>query len=118
MNIEEYREYCIGKKGVTESFPFGKLPDVLVFKVLGKMFTATDISSFEAISVKCDPNNVEHLRETYPAVIPPEYMSKKHWNKIIMDHTIPDPLIKQWIQDSYDLVVKNLPARERLKLKD
>lgn len=116
MNIEEYREHCISKKGVTESFPFGKLPDVLVFKVLGKMFTATDISNFEAISVKCNPNNVEHLRETYMAVQPPAYMSKKHWNKIMMDHTIPNSLIKKWIDDSYDLVVKNLTSRERLKL--
>ncbi|WP_103070519.1 MmcQ/YjbR family DNA-binding protein [Aquimarina sediminis] len=118
MNIEEYRDYCIAKKGVTESFPFSKLPNVLVFKVLGKMFTATDISNFEGISVKCDPNNVELLREIYSAVMPPAYMNKKHWNKIAMDHTIPDTLIKQWIDDSYDLVVKKLPLRDRSKLKD
>ncbi|WP_109852357.1 MmcQ/YjbR family DNA-binding protein [Aquimarina sp. AU58] len=118
MNIEEYREHCISKKGVTESFPFGRLPDVLVFKVLGKMFTATDISSFKAISVKCNPDRVDILRETYTAVAPPSYMSKKHWNKIIMDYSIPDTLIKQWIDDSYNLVVKKLPVRERNKLKE
>ncbi|WP_103864861.1 MmcQ/YjbR family DNA-binding protein [Aquimarina sp. I32.4] len=116
MNIEEYREYCIAKKGVTESFPFSRLPDVLVFKVLGKMFTATDISTFMSISVKCNPDHVEYLRETYPAIVPPSYMSKKHWNKVIIDHSIPDTLIKQWIDDSYNLIVKKLPLRERKKL--
>lgn len=118
MNIEEYREHCISKKGVTESFPFGKLPDVLVFKVLGKMFSATDISTFEAISVKCNPDDVENLRGTYTAVQVPAYMNKRHWNKISIDHSIPDTLIRQWIDDSYDLVVKKLPLRERNKLKE
>lgn len=53
MNIEEYRTYCLSKKGVSEETPFPKLPDILVFKVLGKMFTATDITTFSSFSLKC-----------------------------------------------------------------
>ncbi len=62
MNIEDYRLYCLSKKGVTESIPFSKLPDVLVFKVMGKMFTATDINTFSGFSIKCVPETIEELR--------------------------------------------------------
>ncbi len=58
MNIEDYRNYCISKKGVTESFPFSNASDLLVFKVAEKMFTATDVATFTSISVKCNPDLV------------------------------------------------------------
>ncbi|MBL6447821.1 MmcQ/YjbR family DNA-binding protein [Fulvivirga sp. 29W222] len=116
MNIEEYRNRCLAKPGVTESFPFPSIPDCLVFKVCGKMFTATDVNTFASISVKCDPEKVDELRATYPAVAEPSYMSKRHWNLIMMDGTIPDHLLFQWIDDSYQLVVAKLTAKARNSL--
>jgi predicted DNA-binding protein (MmcQ/YjbR family) len=116
MNIEEYRDYCLNKAGVTESFPFGKLSNVLVFKVTGKMFTATDITTFASFSVKCNPESIEELREKYDAVKIPGYLSKKHWNRIVMDNSIPNTLLYQWIDDSYRLVVDKLPKATRTKL--
>lgn len=116
MNIEEYRQYCLAKKGVTESIPFSKLPDVLVFKVMGKMFTATDISTFESISIKCIPETIEELRAQHPAMMQPSYFSKKHWSRVVMDGTIPNDLLREWLDISYDLVVANLPKRVRLEL--
>ena len=116
MNIEEYRDYCLKKRGVTESFPFPGITKVLVFKVAGKMFTATDVNTFASITLKCDPGLVEELREKYNAVKVPSYMSKRHWNSIIMDNTIPDKLLYEWIDHSYDLVVAKLPKHEREKL--
>ncbi|MFT7160350.1 MAG: putative DNA-binding protein (MmcQ/YjbR family), partial [Bacteroidia bacterium] len=83
MNIEEYREYCLGKKGTTESFPFGKLPHVLVFKVMGKMFSATDVEIFDGVSLKCDPEKIEEIRANYSAVGTQAYMSKSHWNNVL-----------------------------------
>lgn len=118
MNIESFREHCISKKGVTESFPFPKLPDVLVFKVCGKMFAVTDINSFDSITIKCHPDNTEELRAAYTAVTEPPYMSKNHWNSIHMDNTLPDKLIKQWIDGSYNLVVAKLTKKEREVLQD
>ncbi|MFI0429337.1 MmcQ/YjbR family DNA-binding protein [Mariniflexile sp. HMF6888] len=117
MNIEEYRNYCIKKSGVTESFPFPKnLPNVLVFKVGGKMFTATDVSTYASISLKCNPNTIDDLRAKYPAVTLPGYMNKNHWNRIVMDNSIPDSLLYKWIDESYNLVVAKLPKRVRLEL--
>jgi len=107
MDIEGCREYCISKKGVTEELPFDNV--ALVFKVLGKMFALTDLDQFESINLKCDPNQALQLREKYPAVQPGYHMNKQHWNTVIMDGSITNPLIKQWIDDSYNLVVTKLP---------
>lgn len=116
MNIEEYRNYCIAKKGVTESCPFPRLPDVLVFKVLGKMFTATETNSFSSFSIKCNPDTIDELRATYYALKEPSYFSKKHWSRVILDGTIPDNLLYDWLDVSYHLVIANMSKKLRAEL--
>ena len=116
MNIEDYRQYCLAKTGVTESTPFPKLPDILVFKVKGKMFTATDLSTFESFSIKCRPETIDSLRAQYHALKEPSYFSKKHWSLVEMDGTIPDPLLFEWLDTSYDLVVLNLSKKAQQDL--
>ena len=106
MNIENYREFCISKKGVTEEFPFDS--STLVFKVMGKMFALTDIELFASINIKCDPDLAIDLRERYPSVLPGYHMNKRHWNTIIIDGSLTDQELKDWINHSYDLVVPNL----------
>lgn len=118
MNIEDYRIYCLSKKGVTEEIPFPKLPNVLVFKVLGKMFTVTDIDTFSSFSIKCKPETVEELRAEYPAMQDPSYFSKKHWSKVIMDGTISDKLLNEWLDISYNLVVSKLSKRMKIELEN
>ena len=116
MNIEEYRSYCLSKKGVTEEIPFPKLPDVLVFKVLGKMFTATDIVTFSSFSIKCRTETIDELRAQYPAMEEPSYFSKKHWSRVIMDGTIDDQLLYEWLDISYELVVNNFSKKVKQEL--
>jgi predicted DNA-binding protein (MmcQ/YjbR family) len=106
MNIEEFREYCLLKKGVTEGTPFG--PDVLVLKVMGKMFALTDIDNFESINLKCDPDRAIELREEYSSITPGYHMNKKHWNTILSDGSISDDHLRELIDHSYDLVVSSL----------
>ena len=116
MNIEDYRLFCLSKKGVTESIPFSKLPNVLVFKVKGKMFTATDINTFDSFSIKCIPETIEELRVQYDALEEPSYFSKKHWSSVLVDCTIPDRILYEWLELSYNLVVANLTKKERVEL--
>lgn len=116
MDIEIYRHYCISKKGVTESFPFSRLPNLLVFKVAGKMFTATDITTFESISLKCNPELIDEVRAKYSAITKHKYFSERHWNLIFMDNTIPDKLLFQWIDDSYNVTVSKLTNKKRTEL--
>jgi predicted DNA-binding protein (MmcQ/YjbR family) len=112
VNIEEYRSYCLAKKGVTEEFPFDN--ETLVFKVAGKMFALTDVTNFASINLKCDPEKAVELRDQYPAVLPGYHMNKRHWNTILMDGSVPDKLLKIWIDESYNRVVAGFTKRERV----
>lgn len=114
MNIEDFRLYCLSKKGVTEEFPFGET--TLVFKVMGKMFALTNLDGPFSINLKCDPEQAVALREQYPAVTPGYHMNKKHWNTVLVDASLSNKLIQEWTDHSYDLVVSQLPKSLKNKL--
>ena len=103
MNIEELREYCISKKGVTESLPFG--PETLVFKVMDKVFLLTGIDDTPLqFNVKCDPERAEELCEEYECITPGYHMNKKHWITVTVDKILSRKQLQELIDHSYDLV--------------
>nr|WP_294793902.1 MmcQ/YjbR family DNA-binding protein [uncultured Mucilaginibacter sp.] len=114
MNIEELRNYCLTKPGVTEGFPFGE--DTLVFKVGGKMFLLTGLSTANSFNVKCDPERAIELRELYPEVKPGYHMNKQLWNTVYMDGTLPDKLLLEMIDHSYSLVFAGLPKKNQAEI--
>ena len=117
MNIEEFRDYCLSKKGVTESFPFDET--TLVFKVMNKMFALTDTEEDFKINIKCDPEKAIDLREKYTETVFPGYhMNKKLWNTVVVDGTIPDRILYDWIDDSYSLIVSSLPKIKKQELEN
>jgi len=112
MNIEQIREHCLKKKGVTEEFPFDE--ETLVFKVAGKIFLLASLEAIPLqINIKCDPEKAIELREEYDSVLPGYHMNKKHWNTIIIDGTVPTSNLFEWIDDSYSLVIAGLKKSER-----
>lgn len=84
---------------------------------MGKMFALSGVEDFESINLKIDPEQGASLRELYPAVQAAYHMNKKHWITVVLDGSIPDKLIRQWIDGSYSLVVAGLPKRDQAKLK-
>lgn len=102
MNLEMLRRHCLAKPDTTEEFPFDRR--TAVYKVHGKMFALADIHDVDSINVKCDPERAVELREAYEAVRPGYHMNKKHWNTLLLDGTLTDRQILQWIDDSYLLV--------------
>ena len=115
MDVEFIRDYCLKLKGVEESFPFDE--NTLVFKVGGKMFLLLALDSNPiSINVKCEPNYAVELREKYHFVEPGYHMNKKHWNTIVVDGSIKDAQLREWIDHSYDLVVQALPRKLREQL--
>jgi predicted DNA-binding protein (MmcQ/YjbR family) len=115
MNIEELREYSMAKKHVTESFPFDN--ETLVFKVMNKMFALTGINKSPlTVNLKCDPENAVALREEYSCVLPGYHMNKQHWNTVVIDGSVDDRLVMQWIDDSYNLIVASLPKRVQAQM--
>jgi predicted DNA-binding protein (MmcQ/YjbR family) len=114
LNIENFRDYCIRKKGVTEEFPFDN--NTLVFKVMGKLFALASVEEFDGINLKGDPEENAQLREKYDGIQPGYHMNKKHWNTVLTDGSVNDKLIKEMIDKSYGLVVAGLPKKDRKKL--
>ena len=118
MNIEEFRTYCLNKKGVTESFPFDE--KTLVFKVMNKMFALSGLEHKPSkANLKCDPERSVTLREKYDGLIYGAFhMNKLHWNTVELEKNIPDTLIKELIDHSYDLVVSKLTKKLKEELKN
>ena len=119
MNIEQLRDYCLSKKGVTDHFPFDQ--DVLVFKVLGKMFLLTSLKNWEEgiqfLNLKCDPDYSLELRDEYESIKPGWHMSKKLWNSVyIYKGELQEKFILELIDHSYDMVVKGMSKKLKNKL--
>jgi predicted DNA-binding protein (MmcQ/YjbR family) len=105
MNIEELRDYVLSLKNVVEGFPFGE--DTLVFKTNDKIFLLVSLSSSPLqFNVKCNPEKALELREEYSCILPGYHMNKKHWNTIIVDGTLSQSKLKNFIKDSYYLISK------------
>lgn len=114
MDLETIRNHCLKKKGVTEELPFNE--DTPVYKVMGKMFLLAGLSYPISINIKCDPEKAIELRERYSSVTSGYHMNKTHWNTVILDGSVPDTEIINWIDDSYELVAKGLKKSDKARL--
>jgi len=119
MHIEDIRNYCLKKVHVTEHFPFDEV--TLVFKVAGKMFLLTSLTTWEKgrpfLNLKCDPEYAETLRADYESITPGYHMSKKHWNSVYLNQNDLQPqFVLELIDHSYDLIVKSLTKKLREEL--
>jgi predicted DNA-binding protein (MmcQ/YjbR family) len=115
MDATGLRSLCLGFNGTSEEFPFGA--EVSVFKVGGKMFALSMLRRTPLeVNLKCEPELAVDLRTTYEAVRPGWHMNKRHWNTVTLDGSLPDGLVRDMVEDSYDLVVATLPKRVQLQL--
>ena len=115
MNIEEFRTYCLSKKHVSESFPFDQ--QTLVFKVGDKMFSLTSLEKHPtSVNLKCDPERAIELRDSHSEITAGYHMSKKHWNTIVIESSLPHQLLKELIDHSYELVVSGMTKKQRTEL--
>ncbi len=115
MTSDALRIHCLSFPGSEETFPFS--PGTSVFKVAGKMFALTRLAAVPLhVSLKCEPGLAEELREAHPAVSPGYHLNKRHWNTVVLDGSLPDHIVLDMVEDSYDLVVSNLPAQRRRAL--
>ena len=107
MNIEDYREYCLSLgEDIEEKLPFQKFKNgegVLVFYVMGHMFSFFDCNDFSVISLKCQPERIEDLKAEYECIGNPYNESPKHWIGI-NPNTAPDDLLKKLTRNSYEIV--------------
>jgi predicted DNA-binding protein (MmcQ/YjbR family) len=115
MDADALRDLCLTFRGSEETFPFGF--ETSVFKVRGKMFALSRLGADPlSVSLKCEPLLAEQLREAHPAISAGYHLSKRHWNTVLIDGSLPDQMIADMIEDSYDLVVSELPGARRRAL--
>jgi predicted DNA-binding protein (MmcQ/YjbR family) len=116
MDLPDVIAYCLSLPGAEETTPFG--PDVLVYKVRGKMFALTSPEDLPPrINLKCDPERAIDLREQYEWIQPGWHMNKKHWNTVTLSSALSPGLIRDLVEHSYQLVVAALPRKVREELK-
>ncbi|MCP4291692.1 MAG: MmcQ/YjbR family DNA-binding protein [bacterium] len=113
-HLEPLREYILTKHGAEEGFPFG--PEVMVFKVGGKMFA---LMSWENnplfVNLKCDPERSALLREDHEGITPGYHMNKKLWNSVVPGASVSLELVEELVDHSYDLIVASLTKKARLE---
>ncbi len=115
MRWPALRERCLSFEGSEETFPFGS--ETSVFKVAGKMFALSRLHAEPlSVSLKCEPLLAEQLRAAHPAIVGGYHLNKRHWNTIAIDGSLLEPVIVDMIEDSYDLVVSNLPRARQISL--
>ena len=115
MNIEEIREYCLARPGVSEGFPFDET--TLVFKVMGKIFCIAYLEGRIGIALKNTPEKISEMREEWPCVTPASHLSHVHWNNITDTYAVPAGVLKNWIDDSYRIVAAGLTRKLKEELK-
>jgi predicted DNA-binding protein (MmcQ/YjbR family) len=115
MTLEYYRDYSLAKPSVTEDTPFD--PDTLCFRVGAKIFSICTISNFDFINLKCDPERAADLREQFPGITPGYHMNKKTWNSVSVTGNVPDKLILELVDHSYDLILVSLPKKVQAEIR-
>jgi predicted DNA-binding protein (MmcQ/YjbR family) len=118
MNIQQFYEFCLSKKGVTEHFPFDE--ETLVFKVGGKMFALSSLKQWEngtpSLNLKCNPARAEELRAEFNDIRPGFHMSKVHWNTVTLHGDVPGKMVCELITHSYNLIFESLPKKEQAEI--
>lgn len=115
IHVDEISEFCLKMPGVSYDFPFGE--DLMVFRVMDKIFLLTSLQSVPlSINVKADPEQAIEWREEYDAIIPGFHMNKKHWNTVRLDGSLSNPFVQEIIRHSYDCVVKGLSKKLKEEL--
>ena len=115
MDADALKNVCLAFTGSEETYPFG--PETAVFKVEGKVFALTAFGAETLkVSLKCEPELAEQLRATHPEIVPGYHLNKRHWNTVSLDGLLDDGMVRDMIEDSYDLIVSKLPKAKRLRL--
>jgi predicted DNA-binding protein (MmcQ/YjbR family) len=115
VRSEDLRDLCLSFPGSEETFPFG--PENSVFKVAGKIFALSRLDGDPLrVSLKCEPGLAEQLREAHSAIAPGYHLNKRHWNTVTLDGSLPESMIHDLVEDSYDLIVASLPLKRRRAL--
>ncbi len=119
MNIEEFREYCLSKKGADESLPFNQ--DILVFKVMDKMFAYGSLSPKDGrirMNLKCNEERSIELRDKYNGIQRGDHTQGLMWNSVYIDSDVPNSVIRELVDHSLQEVINHLSKKKQAEYND
>ncbi|MDR2425017.1 MAG: MmcQ/YjbR family DNA-binding protein [Prevotellaceae bacterium] len=113
MRYDFIQDYCLAKNGATEDYK--EEWDAIRYTVCGKIFAliCNDSQGRAVISVKHKPETGEDLREQYADIIPGYHLNKKHWSSVLLSGDVPDQVLKQMLDESYELIFNALSQKIR-----
>ncbi len=110
-------EYLLGKAGVTKDLQ--KDWNWIRYQIGGKMFAAVCLGKNDEpyyITLKLEPSEGDFLRQQYEDIVPGYYMNKVHWNSIKPDGEVPDDLLKDLLDKSYQLVLGGFSKKKQQEI--
>lgn len=110
-------EYLLGKEGVTKDLQ--KDWNWIRYQIGGKMFAAVCLGENDEpyyITLKLEPLEGDFLRQQYEDIVPGYYMNKIHWNSIKPDGEVPDDLLKDLLDKSYQLVLNSFSKKKQAEI--
>ncbi len=118
MKYDWLDEYLLAKPSVTKDLQAEW--NWIRYQIGGKMFAAIclDDATGKAvyITLKLEPTEGEFLRRQYADIIPGYYMNKVHWNSIKTDGAVPDELLREMLEKSYQLVLGGFSKKKQREL--
>lgn len=111
MKYQWIDEYCLSKKGTKKDFKVEW--NATRYFIGDKMFAMQggDKNKKAIITLKCEPLFGQALREQYQDIVAGYYMNKEHWNSVYLDGNVPDEILKEMIDMSYQLVLNSLSKK-------
>lgn len=118
MNYPWLNDYLSSKTGVTKDYKEEWGWDR--YMIGNKLFAAICTGSShqkDIVTLKLEPSEGEFLRNQYPDIIPGYYMNKIHWNSVYLDGNVPDDLLKDMLDKSYQLILNSLSKKLQQEIK-
>lgn len=111
MKYDFIQEYCLSKKGVEEDYK--QEWDAIRYSIRSKMFAlvGNDSAGNPIISVKHTPEYGEELRDKYKDIYPGYYLNKVHWSSVLLNGEVPEAVLKQLLDGSYELIFSSLSKK-------
>lgn len=120
MRYDWLDEYLLSKKGVTKDLQTDW--NWVRYHIGGKMFAAVCLEWQDNkpyyITLKLDPAEGDFLRTQYEDIVPGYYMNKTHWNSVKPDGNVPDDLLKDLLDKSYELVLHGFSKKKQKEILD
>lgn len=110
-------EYLLRKRSVTKDLQPSW--NWIRYHVGGKMFAAVCLDEKNEpyyINLKLEPMEGEFLRTQYKDIIPGYYSNKLHWNSVNPDGEVPDDLMKDLLDKSYELVLHSFSKKQQREI--